>query len=216
MPKKRRFKRTTQSAQITIPKRNPPTLSPFISTNFKLKQPKKYPLPFTPPHHNPHHQFHTLHHLHHENLTQHENINHSCTVHLQRSYTQYSPNPHHSYAQNSYHYHQDHYSHPFHQHQPPITTINATITTTTTTATQTQMPSLMELDISLPPRLCTPSMLLTIPLSSFSPPMNVAGTSAIRTLGDSPTKPAAVNQGNHRHLAILKKFITKNKKENEK
>ena len=35
------------SAQITIPKRKPPTLSPFISTDFRLKQRKKYPLPFT-------------------------------------------------------------------------------------------------------------------------------------------------------------------------
>ena len=35
------------STQITISKRKPPTLSPFISSDFRLKQRKKNPLPFT-------------------------------------------------------------------------------------------------------------------------------------------------------------------------
>ena len=32
----------------------------------------------------------------------------------------------------------------------------------------------------------------------------IAGTPAIRTLGDSPTKPTAGTQGSHYHLGILK------------
>ena len=47
LSKKPLSKKIKQSAQITIPKRNPTTLSPFISTNFRLKQRKKYPLLFT-------------------------------------------------------------------------------------------------------------------------------------------------------------------------
>ena len=46
------------------------------------------------------------------------------------------------------------------------TTTNSTTAITTTTTTQTQIPSLMDLDISLPPRLRTPSLPLTIPLES--------------------------------------------------
>ena len=65
-PKKPCSKRTKQSDQIIIPKRHPPTLSPFISTDFRLKLHKKYPLPFA--HHRtsptPHHQFHSFHYLH--------------------------------------------------------------------------------------------------------------------------------------------------------
>ena len=71
----------------------------------------------------------------------------------------------------------------------------------------------MGLDISLPPRLHTPSHSLVIILSTlshFSP--NVAGASAIGTLGDSPTRPTAETQVSHHHLAILKKFNTKYKK----
>ena len=46
LPKERYSIRTKQSTQITITKRNPPKLSPFISTVFRLKCPKKYPFPF--------------------------------------------------------------------------------------------------------------------------------------------------------------------------
>ena len=45
-PKKSCFKRTRQSAQLTIPKRQAPTLSLFISTDIRLKCHKKSPLPF--------------------------------------------------------------------------------------------------------------------------------------------------------------------------
>ena len=38
--------------------------------------------------------------------------------------------------------------------------------------------------------------------------LNVAGTSAIETLRDPPTRPTAVTQGSHHQLAILKKFNT--------
>ena len=49
------------------------------------------------------------------------------------------------------------------------------------------------------------SLVTIIPtLPHLSP--NVAGASAIRTLGDSPTRPTAETQGSHHHLAILKKF----------
>ena len=65
-PKKPCSKRTKLSDKIIIPKRHPPTLSPFISTDFRLKLHKKYPLPFA--HHRtsptPHHQFHSFHYLH--------------------------------------------------------------------------------------------------------------------------------------------------------
>ena len=93
----------------------------------------------------------------------------------------------------------------------PITTINAATTITTTAATQTQIPPLMGLDVSLPPKLLTPSVSLTIPLSSSSPPSLIF----LRTLQDLQQSGlwgtlliTAATQGSHHHLAILKKFNT--------
>ena len=68
----------------------------------------------------------------------------------------------------------------------PITSITTitTIATTTTTTTQTQIPSLMDLDIPLPLRLCTPSLSLTIPLAS-SPPHSVIFPRTLQELQQS-------------------------------
>ena len=105
------------------------------------------------PHNTPHHQLHFFHHLDHKNSTQHQNINHACTVHLHRSYIQYS-----------HHYHQDHYSHCYHLHHHPHC------------YHQHHHHHHMNTNpiphgaISPSTRLCTPSVSLTIPLSSSTPP----------------------------------------------
>ena len=64
------------------------------------------------------------------------------------------------------------------------TTNNTTATTTTTTTTQTQIPCLMDLDISLSPRLRTPSLPLTIPLVS-SPPHSLIFPRTLQELQQS-------------------------------
>ena len=59
------------------------------------------------------------------------------------------------------------------------------------------------------------SLVIILPtLPHLSP--NVAGASAIGTLGDSPTRPTAETQGSHHHLAILKKFNIKYNKKQKK
>ena len=50
--------------------------------------------------------------------------------------------------------------------------------------TQTQIPSLMDLDIPLPPRLCTPSLSLMIPLAS-SPPHSLIFPRTLQKLQQS-------------------------------
>ena len=174
------------------------------------------------PHNTPHHQFQSLHYLHHKNPTQHQNINHSCTVHLHRSYIiyshhsyiQYSNHPHHSYTQYSHHYHQHHYSQLYHQHHHSHRYHqhyhhhhhHHTNTNLIPHGTRNLSPAqtLHSLNVS------NYSLDIIFPtLSHLSP--NVAGTSAIETLGEYPTMSTAATQGSHHHLA--KKFNTKyNKK----
>ena len=50
------------------------------------------------------------------------------------------------------------------------------------------------------------SLIILPTLPNLSP--NVAGVSAVGTLGDSPTRPTAETQGSQHHLVILKKFNT--------
>ena len=177
-----------QSAQITVPKRHAPTLSSFISTDIRLKHHKKSPLSFV-------HQK--------TSLTTHP----TTSPIFSTTFTTNTP-PNTKISTTSV--------------QSTSTTLIHNISTTiintttptdgiaTTTASRTQIPALMELNISLPPRLLTPSASLAIPLSSSTPPSlphifpYVAGAPAIRTLGDSPARPTAATQGSHHHLAFLK------------
>ena len=172
LPQKSSSKMTKQSTQITIPKRHPPTLSPFVSTDIRLKRHKNYPLPFA-------HQR--------SSLTTHPTTSStSFTTSTTKTSlsTTISTIPVQSPSTAPIHYTCTTSTTPIHNTfttiintTTPTTTINTTTptgtigsTTTTNTATQTKISPLMELIISLPPSLCTPSTSLTIPLPSSSPP----------------------------------------------
>ena len=168
---------------IIIPNKNSLTLSLFISTNFRLKRLKNYSLPFT---------------RHRPSLTAHPtttltisstpsttstmktspNTKISTTT-AQSTSTAPTHNTHNTLTTPITHMH-DTLTTITNTTIPtisintttPITAINTTTPiaaiNTTTNATQTQISSLMELNISLPPRISTPLMSLTIPLSSSS------------------------------------------------
>ena len=153
--------------QITVPKRHASTLSPFISTDIRLKRHKKSPLPFE--HHRTSHTTHpttsststattTKNPPNTKILTTPEQSTSTAPIYNTPTTIINTTTP--TTTVNS--------TNP----TTPTTTINTTIPTATintTTTTQTEIPSLMELNISLPPRLCTPSTSLTIPLPSSTP-----------------------------------------------
>ena len=154
-----------KSTQITIPKRHPPTLSPFISTKIRLKQHKKYPLPFT------HHRTSLTTHPTTSSIPSTTSTTKTPPNILISTNTPTSTTPTQSTSTTPTHNSLNTLTTITNTTPPAATTDTATInTTTTTTTTQTQIPSLMELNVSLPPRLYTPSTSLTIPLSLSSPP----------------------------------------------
>ena len=181
------------SAQITIPKRKPPTLSPFISTDFRLKQRKKYPLPFT------HHRTSLT-----TRPTTHSTTSSTTPTTKTAPNTKISTTATQSTSNTPIHNIPTTPTTPTHATLTTVstTTINTTTTNritsiatinttttnnttaTTTTTRQTHIPSLMDLDISLPPRLRTPSLPLTIPLVS-SPPHSLIFPRTLQELQQS-------------------------------
>ena len=139
---------------------------------------------------------------------QHQNINHSCTVHLLYSTVHLlSGPPIHNTPTTS--------TTPIQNTRTTITntttsttTINTTTPTDTTdtpaTARRTQIPSLMELNVSLPPRLHTPSTSSHHPHRPPSSSPISRRNSSNQESGDSTSRPTAVIQGSHHHSAVLK------------
>ena len=150
-------RRAKQSTQFTIPKRHAPSLIPFISNDIRLKRHKNYFLAFA------HRR---------TSLTTHpttSSTSHTTSTTKSSPYIKVSTTPVQSTS-----------IVPIHDTPStitntatPITAINIPTPTATinitTTATQIQIPYLMELKISLPPKLCTPSPSLTISLLSSTP-----------------------------------------------
>ena len=194
-PKKSCFKRTRQSAQLTIPKRQAPTLSLFISTDIRLKCHKKSPLPFA------HHR---------TSLTTHPTTSYTSSTTLTTKTppnTKISTTPVQSTSTAPI------YNIPttITKTTTPIaiiytTTHTATINTTTIT-TWIQILSLMEL--SLPqPGSAHPQYYWPYPC--HHPPHPPLSFSVLgRNLsnwdsGGSPARLTAATQGSHNHLAFLK------------
>ena len=114
-------------------------------TETSQKVPLLIPTPQNPPPARSQHQSKIIQRHHHHKTLTNRLRNHSHTIHFH----QYCLHYHCRYN------HPDHYTN--HQHHPPNTPINATTTTNTSTQTNIPIPTLMQLNIPIPPRFHAPS-----------------------------------------------------------
>ena len=197
-------KRTKQSPQITIPKRNPPILCPFISTNFRLKKHKKYPLPST----------------HHKTcLTTHPTMNSTpsptCTTKTPPNTKKYQPLMHSSPPLLLYTTLPPLLCTILSPPSPPTTTINTNPITTINPPTPPPLPHKHKShplwNSTSPTHPDSTHHQCHWSFPCHHPPHPPSFPECWRnfsdqTLGESPTRPTAGTQGSLHHLAILKKF----------